>query len=124
MNTATHTLHASFGSIAAAFEAGMLACALILCFLAWRDPGSARSVRAWAIGGTAGLLLLAAWTPEVTPLDWTWVRGRWEWTQAIRAGLLLLGCCAVLRSVFLDLPSQRVRTKLQSKDDRVRVRSS
>lgn len=103
------------GVIGEALEVGTLVCALILCFLAWRNPGSARSVRGWALAGVACLVLCTAWIPEVAHANGLSLGG-FEWTYATRAGLFLVGSCALLRSVFLDLPSQRVRTKLQSRD--------
>jgi len=127
----THTLYSFFAAVAGPGEAGALACALTLSLLAWRDPSGSPAVRAWAIGGTLCLLLAHAefwlfiepsnrvfgtWIPNQVPLDWTRFRDQWEWTRAARAGLMLIGFSALLHSVFLDLPSRRVKRNLPSKD--------
>jgi len=129
--TVTHALYSFFAAVAGPIEVGALACALTLSFLAWRDPWGSRVVRAWAIGGTICLVLAhgALWlliepvnqvfgtrTPDQVPSDWTRFRGQWEWTHAARAGLMVIGFCALLRSVLLDLPSRRIRRNLPSKD--------
>ena len=104
-------------ALGGAVDVGLLACALTMCFLAWRGPESSRSVLAWASGGAACLLLFA-WTGDVLPTHLLS-----PWISIARAGLLLLGCCALLRSVFLDLPSQRIRIrpKLQGRNERAPV---
>jgi hypothetical protein len=43
----------------------------------------------------------AAWTPAALPPDWTRWRDQWEFTHAARAGLFLLGFCALLASVLV-----------------------
>src|SRR5215469_2703243 len=95
------------------------------------DPSGSRAVRAWAIGGTACFLaahaafwiliqpaseVLGGWTPDAVSSNWTRFRDQWEWIHTIRAGLMLIGFCALLRSVFLDLPSRRARRDLPGKD--------
>jgi len=129
--TVTHTVYSFFAAVAGPVEVGALACALTLSLLAWRDPWGSRAVRAWAIGGTVCLLLahvafslsidpvdrvFGTWIPDAVPSNWSRLRDQWEWTHAARAGLMLIGLCALLRSAFLDLPSPRVRRNLPSKD--------
>jgi len=126
----THTLYVYFAAIGGAFEVGAIACALTLCLLAWRDPWTTWPVRAWAMGGTACLLLahltfwafvhpvnqeFTTWTTQSVPFDWTWFRDQWEWAHAARAALMVLGFCALLRSVVLDLPSRRGGMKRRRK---------
>jgi len=129
--TATHTPYSFFAALSGPVEVGALACALTLSLLAWRDPSGSRAVRAWAIGGTACFLaahaafwiliqpaseVLGGWTPDAVSSNWTRFRDQWEWIHTIRAGLMLIGFCALLRSVFLDLPSRRARRDLPGKD--------
>jgi len=63
-------------------------------------------VRAWAIAGVGCLLLLGVTADSLPPARLA------PWVTIARNGLLAAGCCALLRSVFLDLPSQRIRSRL------------
>ncbi|MEX2221447.1 MAG: DUF1772 domain-containing protein [Candidatus Rokuibacteriota bacterium] len=111
----THTLYRYFGTVGAAFEVGAIACALIWCGLLRRAPGPRAAIR-WAVAGAACLVLahvlfwllinpvnqqFAIWTPEAVPADWMRLRDQWEFTHTGRAGLFLLGFCAILASTFL-----------------------
>src|SRR5215831_13902326 len=105
------------GALGGVLDVGLVVCALTLSFLAWRHPESSRPVRAWATGGAACLLLFGG-TADVLPTDWSS-----PWVSVARNGLLLVGCCALLRSSFLDLPSQRIRSRIHGRNVRGRVRA-
>jgi hypothetical protein len=130
----TRTLYVYFAAIGSVLEVGAIACALTLCLLAWRDPWTRWRVRVWAIGGTACLLLahlafwafvdpvdreFATWTAQSVPFDWTWFRDQWEWAHAARAALMVVGFCALVRSVVLDLPGRRGEMKRRRRSFRL-----
>jgi len=122
--TVTHTLYRYFGIVGGMIEVGAVAAAVIWAVGRWRT--SPASARGWAATGAACLVLahvlfwlliapvneaFAAWTPTAVPPDWTRFRDQWEFTHAVRAGLFLLGFCAVLASVFSSRPAGAWRGK-------------
>lgn len=83
--------------------------------LTQRSRTSPARARRWAVAGAACLILahalfwlllnpvnqvFAAWTSTAVPPDWTRLRDQWEFTHAARAGLFLLGFCALLAAVL------------------------
>jgi hypothetical protein len=113
--TVTHTLYRYFGIVGAMFEVGAVVAAVIWAAGLGRSRAAPRSARRWAVAGAACLALahvlfwllvypvnqeFAAWTPAAVPPDWTRLRDQWEFTHAARAGLFLLGFCALLASML------------------------
>jgi hypothetical protein len=116
--TVTHTLYRYFGIVGAMIEVGAVVGAVGAAGLG-TSRTSPRSARRWAVAGAACLVLahalfwllvnpvnhaFASWTPAAVPPDWTQLRDQWEFTHAARAGLFLLGFCALLASVFAAPP--------------------
>ena len=113
--TVTHTLYRYFGSVGAVIEVGAVLAAVFWAAGLGRSRASPGSVRGWAIVGAACLVLahglfwllvnpvnrqFATWTPVSVPPDWSRLRDQWEFTHAVRAGLFLLGFCALLASAL------------------------
>jgi len=111
--TVTHTLYRYFGSVGAVIEVGAVLAAVFWAAGLGRSRTSPASWRGWAVTGAACLVLahalfwllvnpvnqqFATWTPTVVPANWTRLRDQWEFTHAVRAGLFLLGFCALLAS--------------------------
>jgi hypothetical protein len=115
----THTLYFYFGTVGGAIEVGAMVAAVIWAGLLLRAATAPVAARRWALTGAACLVLahalfwllvdpmnreFAGWTPEKVPSDWTRYRDQWEFTHAGRAGLFLLGFCALLGSVYVFRP--------------------
>jgi hypothetical protein len=117
--TVTHTLYFYFGSVGAVFEVGAVVAAMIWAVGLGRSRTDPPSARRWAVAGAACLVLahalfwllvdpvnrqFAVWTPAAVPADWTRLRDQWEFAHAARAGLFLLGFCALLASALVAAP--------------------
>jgi hypothetical protein len=53
--------------------------------------------------------VLAGWTPETLPADWTAVRNRWETGHAIHALLFGLGFSALVVALLVETPPSSQR---------------
>jgi hypothetical protein len=112
-----HTLYRAFGveGVGAWIEAGAVLAAVVLPFLVRQN----RLAFWWTLAGTACFVVahaiwwmfvfpanaqVAQWTPGAVPTDWTRWRDQWEYTHAIRFGLMLAGLCAFVLSVLVETP--------------------
>ena len=124
--TVTHTLYRYFGIVGAVIEVGAVGAAVIWAAGPGRSRTSPVAARGWAVAGAACLVLahalfwllvnpvneaFAGWTPAAVPADWTRLRDQWEFTHAARAGLFLMGFCALLASVLPIRPGSEGRGK-------------
>jgi hypothetical protein len=116
----THSLYQLFGTVGALIEVSALLFATILLLAVWRR----RPAFQWTLFGTVCLFAahgawwmfiapanveIATWTLDTIPADWTWWRSQWEYTQAARAILEILGLSALVLSVLVETPTRRLR---------------
>jgi len=116
----TQGLYQLFGTVGAFIEVGALLSATVLLLAVYRR----RPAFQWTLFGTVCLLAahvawwvfiapvnaeIATWTPDTIPADWTWWRSQWEYTHAARAILEILGLSALVLSVLVETPTQRLR---------------
>lgn len=109
-------LYAMFGSVGAViFVATVIALGLLAYFVREHGrPGFALAVSAALLFALALVLWwvlvypvnveLAKWVNGPVPADWTEYRARWEWGQAIIAGVEFAGFAALIWSVLADTP--------------------
>jgi len=120
----TQSLYQLFGTVGALIEVGALLLAIVLLLAVWRR----RPAFQWTLFGTVCLLVahgawwmfiapvnaeIATWTPDTIPADWTWWRSQWEYTHAARAILEILGLGALVLSVLVETPRQRLHARAE-----------
>jgi hypothetical protein len=127
----THTLYFYFGTVGAMLEVGAVLSAVTLAAWMWRWTRLRSAVR-WTIAGAACLVLahalwwllvfpmnqeFATWTPAGVPADWTRFRDQWEFTHTARAGIILIGLCALLGSLFSEIGSRSGEARVPEAED-------
>lgn len=118
----TQSLYQLFGTVGAFIEVGALLLVTVLLLAVYRR----RPAFQWTLFGTVCLLAahgawwmfiapvnaeIATWTPDTIPADWTWWRSQWEYSHAVRAILEILGLSALVLSVLVETPTQRLRER-------------
>ena len=115
------TLYRYFAIVGGVYQVGSIVAAAILAFLVckrWPSFG-------WTLAGALCLLLAfgiwlavvapvngevaeALWSaPESVPAVWMRLRNRWEYGHAAGFVVQLVGLCALVRSVLVEIPPDR-----------------
>ncbi len=117
--TVVENVYRLFGSVGSVFEIGAILAAVGLAFLV-RKHGP---VFYWTLGGALLMALalaswiifvapinaeLAKWLTNPVPADWTRYRDQWEYAHAANAVIKIMGLGALLVSVLIETPIQRV----------------
>lgn len=108
-------LYQAFGTIGAVIEVAALVATLGLACLAWGRQLAGRlsvvgagllviALICWVVLIAPANSVMAAWTPETVPPDWTRWRDRWELTHAVGFGLKLASFSILLASVVIETP--------------------
>ena len=116
-----HNLYVAFGPpLGAPIEVTSILLTWGVFFLVRRRRTAAFWTLAAAVCVTGGLVVwfrlvapmnavLAGWTPETLPADWTAVRNRWETGHAIHALLFGLGFSALVVALLAETPPSSQR---------------
>ena len=110
-------LYIAFGTAGALIEVGAILAAAGLAFLVRERRPAFRLTLAGAICLASVLLIwwlliapanavMAAWTPQTVPADWTRWREQWEYTHAANSVLKLIAFGALVASVLSETPDE------------------
>jgi hypothetical protein len=111
-----HNLYVAFGPpLGAPIEVAAILSSWVVLILVRRRRAAAWWTGAAAVSVTAGLgvwfwlvapmnAILAGWTPEALPQDWTEARNQWEIGHAVHALLFALGFSGLTAALLAETP--------------------